>query len=73
MDKCIFYCRTIYILNTNNSILAGLYQKEIDQVVRDVKRVKLNVTNEGDIQVFLGVNIESTKGWEHKFDSTTLG
>ena len=59
IDECIFYRgKTIYMLYTDDSILAGPCQKEIDQIVKDLKRAKLNVTDEGDIQDFLGVNID---------------
>jgi hypothetical protein len=46
------------MLYTDDSILAGPCQKEIDQVVKDLKMANLNVTDEGDIQDFLGVNID---------------
>ena len=62
VDECIFYRgKTIYMLYTDDSILAGPCQKEIDQVVIDLKRAGLNVTDEGDIQDFLGVNITKQK------------
>ena len=44
------------MLYTDDSILAGPCQQEIDQIVKDLKRAKLNLTDEGDIQDFLGVN-----------------
>ena len=58
IDECIFYRgSTIYMLYTDDSILAGPCKKEIEQVVKDLKKAKLNITDEGDIQDFLGVNI----------------
>ena len=62
IDECIFYRgRTVYMLYTDDSILAGPCQKEIEQIVQDLKKAKLNVTDEGDIQDFLGVNIKKQK------------
>jgi hypothetical protein len=58
IDECVFYRgRTMYVLYTDDSLLAGPCQKEIDQIVKDLKRANLNITNEGDIGDFLGVNI----------------
>ena len=62
VDECIFYRgKTIYMLYTDDSILAGPCPKEIEQVVKDLKRANLNVTDEGDVQDFLGVNIDKQK------------
>ena len=47
----------MYVLYTNDSILAGPDSKEIDQAIEDIKKAKLNITIEGDIKDFLGVNI----------------
>ena len=59
VDECAFYQgKTMYVLYTDDSILAGPDQKEIDQIVKDMKKAKLDITVEGDIQDFLGVNIE---------------
>jgi hypothetical protein len=61
-DECVFYQGSVvYLLYTDDSILAGHDQREIDQVIKDAKRAKLDITVEGDIQDFLGVNIEKHK------------
>ena len=58
VDECVFYRGSVmYVLYTDDSILAGPDSKEIDQAIEDIKRAKLNITIEGDIQDFLGVNI----------------
>ena len=48
----------MYILYTDDSILAGPDPKEIDQIIKDMQKAKLDITVEGDLQDFLGVNIE---------------
>ena len=59
MDKCVFYRgQTMYALYTDDSILAGLNKEEIEQVVKDLKNAKLDLTEEGDLEDFLGVQIE---------------
>ena len=58
IDECVFYRgKTLYVLYTDDSLLAGPDKSEIDQIVKDLKKAKLNITDEGDIQDFLGVNI----------------
>ena len=58
IDECIFYRgRTVYMLYTDDSILAGPCKDEIERIIKDLKQAKLKITDEGDIQDFLGVNI----------------
>ena len=57
-DECVFYKnKTIYILYTDDSILAGPDKDEINQIIRDIQEAGLDITKEGDIKDFLGVNI----------------
>jgi len=59
VDECVFYRgTTVYLLYTDDSILAGPDQSEIDTIIRELKDADLNITEEGDLQDFLGVNIE---------------
>jgi hypothetical protein len=59
VDECVFYRgTTMYALYTDNSILAGPDQKEINQIIKEMEKVKLDITVEGDLQDFLGVHIE---------------
>ena len=48
----------MYALYTDDSILAGPDQKDIDQIIEDLKKAKLILTVEEDLQDFLGFNIE---------------
>ena len=59
-DECIFYKNeTICALYTDDSILVGPDKDEIEQIIGDIQRVNLYITQKGDIQEFLGVNIKS--------------
>ncbi|NER25784.1 MAG: hypothetical protein F6J96_34845, partial [Symploca sp. SIO1C2] len=59
VDECVFYRgRVMYVLYTDDSLLAGPTKEEVDAVVRDIKAAKLDITEEGDIKDFLGVNIK---------------
>ena len=62
VDECVFYRgKTMYVLYTDDSLLAGPDKGEIDQIIKDLKKANLNITDEGDIQDFLGVNISMKK------------
>ena len=59
IDECVYYKgKTIYLLYTDDSILAGPCQKEINNIIKDIRSAGLNITEEGDIQDFLGINIQ---------------
>lgn len=61
-DECVFFRgSTMYVLYTDDSILAGPDKKEIEQIIRDIRAAKLDITEEGDLQDFLGINIERRK------------
>ena len=46
------------VLYTDDSILGGPDLAEIEKAIEDIRRAKLNITVEGDIQDFLGINID---------------
>ncbi len=59
VDECVFYRgKTMYALYTDDSILAGPDKNEIDDIISDMKKAKLDITEEGELEDFLGVNIE---------------
>lgn len=57
-DKCVFYRKNIiYVLYTDDSIITGPSTEEIDEAIEAIKSANLDITEEGDISDFLGVNI----------------
>ncbi len=59
IDECVFYKgNMLYVLYTDDSILAGPDQKEIDKTIQQMKKVGLDITIEGTLNDFLGVNID---------------
>ena len=50
--------RSVYVLYTDDSILAGPEKSELDQIIEDMKKAGLKLTVEGDISDFLSVQIE---------------
>ena len=63
VDECVFYRgRTLYVLYTDDSLLAGPDAKEIDSIIRELRsKAKLDITVEGDLADFLGVSIDRKK------------
>ena len=59
IDECLFYRgKTIYLLYTDDSILAGPDKDEITQIMKELKGAGLDITDEGNVEDFLGVNID---------------
>jgi hypothetical protein len=59
IEECVFYCgKVIYVHYTDDSMLAGPSKREIDNVIQKMRNVKLNLTIEGTLTDFLGVNID---------------
>ncbi len=57
-DECVFHKDgMIYALYTDDSIIAGPDKAKIDQTIQQIQS-QLNITIEGDIRDFLGINIE---------------
>ena len=64
-DECLFYCgNVIFILYTDDSIILGPDEAEIDSLIDKMKQAGLDLTVAGKLEDFLGVNIEEKKG-EH--------
>ena len=59
IDECVFYRgKAIYVLYTDDSILTGPDEQELDTIVEDMKATGLELTIDGDVSDFLGVHIE---------------
>jgi hypothetical protein len=59
IDPCVFYKGgMMYVLYTDDSILAGPDLREIEECIEEMKGVNLDITVEGDLSDFLGVNID---------------
>ena len=59
IDEYLFYKGgVIYALYTDDSIIAGPSKQEVAKVVESIKKAGLNVTIEGTLEDFLGVNID---------------
>ena len=62
IDECVFYRGSVmYDLYTDDSIIAGSNQEDLDAVVVDLKKANFGVTLEENLEDFLGVNINRRK------------
>jgi Reverse transcriptase (RNA-dependent DNA polymerase) len=59
IDECLFYKgSSMFILYTDDSTLVGPNDNELEVIIKDMQKADLNMTIEGDISDFLGVQIE---------------
>ena len=60
-DPCVFWKgQVLYILYTDDSLLAGAKEEEIEDTVQQIKGTGLKITEEGTIDDFVGVHIKRT-------------
>jgi hypothetical protein len=60
IDECLFYKgQSVFVLYTDDSILAGPDSKELDSIIRKMKNAELDLNGvKGGIADFLGVKME---------------
>ena len=59
VDECVFTKgEVMYILYTDDSIIAAPKKSQVEEVMRDIEAAGLKITREGNVQDFLGINIE---------------
>jgi hypothetical protein len=58
-DECVFYHgNAMSVLFTDESILARPDEEELTNIINRIKAVGLDITEEGDLEDFLGINID---------------
>jgi Reverse transcriptase (RNA-dependent DNA polymerase) len=59
IDECVFYRQgTTFLVYVDDGIIAGPKKEDIDQIIVDLQTM-FNVSDEGDLTDYLGVNIET--------------
>jgi hypothetical protein len=59
IDACVYYCNlTILLCYVDDMILIDPDDKEIDKVIQQLKDLQFNVTDEGQIEDYLGIRIQ---------------
>ena len=58
IDECVFYRgQCLYVLYTDDSILTGPDDEILDETIKDMKKIGLDITVEDNVSEFLGVKI----------------
>jgi hypothetical protein len=58
IDECVFYRNsTIFVVYVDDGIFASPSTKEIDQVIKDLRKAKFDIKDKGEIKDYLGVNV----------------
>ncbi len=69
IDEGVYFRRgVIYLLYTDDSLLASKNETKLNQAMKDIQDSGLKITIEGDLEEFLGVHIRRTK--DGKFEMT---
>ena len=72
-DSCVFWRnQVLYILYTDDSLIAGASQAEIDKVVNLIKGTGLKITKEGTMDAFVGVHIHKTPEGTFELSQETI-
>jgi hypothetical protein len=59
INHCLFYWgQSVHVLFSDDSILAGPDKAELDQIIDDMRRVRLKLAVDGDVSNFLGIKIQ---------------
>ena len=71
-DECVFYYgTTIFLVYTDDTILVGPDEKEIEKIVNILSK-NFKVEDQGDLSDYLGVNIERRKDGKIEMTQPTL-
>ena len=54
----VLITKTIYVLYTDDSIIAGPCKTELNKTIQDIKDASLDITVEGDLEDFLGIQMD---------------
>jgi hypothetical protein len=66
VDECLFYRGTVlYVLYIDDSLVTSSSERDLDQALSDMKQVGLDLTIEGDLGDFLGVQIDRQQDTVH--------
>ena len=72
-DPCLFYKKNIvYILYTDDSIIAGLNKNKIKRVIQQIGGTSLQLTEDGDLADFLGIKIHRHQDGKFELKQTHL-
>jgi hypothetical protein len=66
-----YYGNTIFLVYTNDTILVGPDEKEIENIVKTLSKT-FKVEDQGDLSDYLGVNIERRKDGKIEMTQPTL-
>ena len=62
IDSCVLYRgNTIYVLYTDDSIIAGPCKEELRKTIEEIEGTGLKITVEGELEDFLGVRMDRRK------------
>ena len=59
VDECVYYCgSTVMLCYVDGTILIDPQDKPIDNMIEELQRLNYDLTNEGELEDYLGIRIE---------------
>jgi hypothetical protein len=68
IDDCVFFCGDIiFMVYTDNGIFLGSNDLQVQEVIKEVQNLGLNVDDQGHPSDYVGVSIKKLKDGSHEF------
>jgi hypothetical protein len=59
IDECVFFRgNTIFLCYVDDGIFASSSKEEVNQAIKDLRRANFDIEDKGDIEDYLGINVE---------------
>jgi hypothetical protein len=68
IDDCICFCGdVIYMVNVDDGIFLGRDDLQLQEVIKEIQNLGLNIEDQGHPADYVGVNIKKLKGGSYEF------
>jgi hypothetical protein len=73
IDDCVFFrCDVIFMVYMDNSILVGSNNLQLQEVIKEIQNLGLNIEDQGHPVDYVGVNIKKLKDGSYEFTQQAL-
>jgi hypothetical protein len=73
IDDCIFFCNDIFFMvNVDDGIFLGNNDSKLQDAIRDIQDVGLNIEDQGHPADYVGINVKKAKDGSYEFTQRTL-
>jgi hypothetical protein len=73
IDDCVFFCNDIiFMVFMNNGIFLGSNDLQLQEVIKEIQNLGLNIEDQGHSVDYVGVNIKKLKDGSYEFTQRVL-